>query len=216
VRDDVLTIISLLQSDNIFYTPTLIKEKVEKIREKFTHNTSDHLTLLNVFNQWKENKETSQTFARDHFLNEKALKKADDVKKQLKNYLNKINSPKPLSKEEETEIKYEEILNKIENQQDISLELSKKEDLILKCLLSGYFNNIARYSADNYFTTLKEKNICKVHPTSILIKNPKLGKQYEYLIYNDIIVTNKQYMKYCTLIRQELVKNYLNKFNTNI
>jgi HrpA-like RNA helicase len=206
VREEILTIISVLQTDNIFYTPSTIKEKVEKIREKFTHPTSDHLTLLNVFKQWTENKETNKNFAKDHFLNEKALKKAMDVKKQLRNYLNKIS---PKNTIEVQNLMIEEELNQIENKGDN--EISKKEELIIKCLLTGYFTNIAKYSSDNYFSTLKEKHLCKVHPTSILIKSPKLGKFYEYIIYNEIIVTNKQYLKTCTLIREELIKKYLNK-----
>jgi HrpA-like RNA helicase len=194
--------ISLLQTDSIFYTPSVIKEKAERVREKFTHQTSDHLTLLNVFNQWKENKQ-QPNWARDHFLNDKALRKAEDIKKQLKGYLDKIDTTnKEIVKDEEVE----KVINGIENKQP---DRNEYEDLIMKCLLTGYFTNIARYSGDNYFTTLRDKNVCKVHPTSILIKNPKLGKTYEYLIYTDMIVTNKQYLKGCSLIRQDIVKKYI-------
>ena len=35
VFNDIVSIVSLLQSDNILYTPSLQKEKIEKIREKF-------------------------------------------------------------------------------------------------------------------------------------------------------------------------------------
>ena len=210
VKDEILTIIALLQTDNIFYTPSVIKEKVEKIREKFTHQTSDHLTLLNVYNQWKENRDSNKHFTKDHFLNDKALKKAEDVKKQLKNYLNKIDKEKNV--EEENNLRIEEMLAKVENtNNDKSNEASKKEELIIKCLLTGYFSNIAKYYSDNYFNTIKDKHLCKIHPTSILIRNPKLGKFYEYIIYNDVIVTNKQYLKCCTLVREELVRKYLNK-----
>ncbi len=219
VRDGILTIISLLQTDNIFYTPSVIKEKVEKIREKFIHPSSDHLTLLNVFNQWKENRGNNRNFAKDHFLNEKSLKKANDIKKQLKNYLNKITG------ESDDEIlmrmgesKIEEMLEKIETgkgkmgMSEVNSALSsKREDLIVKCLLTGYFSNIAKYDSDNYFATLKEKTLCKVHPTSILIKNPKLGKTIEYLIYSEVIVTNRQYLKMCTLVRYELLQKYLSR-----
>jgi HrpA-like RNA helicase len=200
VKDDVLTIISVLQTDNIFYTPSVIKEKAEKIREKFTHQISDHLTFLNVFNQWKENI-NNRNWARDNFLNEKSLRKANDIKKQLKGYLDKINNKK------ETEMdKMENILNEIEDSKN---DKNEREDLIIKCLLTGYFTNIAKYSANNYFTTVREKITCKVHPTSILIKDPKLGKNYDYVIYNDLMVTNKHYIRCCTLVRHDVIKKYL-------
>jgi len=221
VREDILTIVSLLQTDNIFYTPSVIKEKVEKIREKFTHPSSDHLTLLNIFNQWKENRNVNQNFARDHFLNDKSLKKADDIRRQLKGYLSKLGGDVIEQQENDANDAndIEAFLERIDNKGsnlNLNNEMSKKEDLIVQCLLTGYFTNIAKYDSDNYFMTLKDKTLCKVHPTSILIKNPKLGKVFEYLIYTEIIVTNRQYFKSCTLVKHEFVKKYLNLSNIAI
>ena len=214
VRDDILTIISMIQTDNIFYTPSVIKEKVERIREKFIHPTSDHLTLLNVYKQWKENRST-QNWAKDHFLNEKSLSKAEDIKKQLKNYLNKIQQTK-LSLAEIEEDNMENLLDDIEKKNfGLEQEMNKKEELIIKCLLTGYFTNVARYNADNVFVTYKDKTVCKIHPTSNLIKQPKLGRSIEYLIYNEIIFTNREYLKMCTLVRYEFIKKYFdNNFIT--
>jgi len=207
VRDDMLTIISMLQTDNIFYTPSVIKEKVERIREKFLHPTSDHLTLLNVFKQWKENKCT-QNWSKEHFLNEKSLMKAEDIKKQLKNYLNKIQHSK-LSLPDIEDENMENLLDQIEKKNNnLEQEMNKREELIIKCLLTGYFTNVARYNADNVFVTCKDKTVCKIHPTSNLIKQPKLGRSYEYLLYNEIIYTNREYLKLCTLIRYDYVKKY--------
>lgn len=207
IRDDILTIISMIQTDNIFYTPSVIKEKVERIREKFIHPYSDHITLLNVYKQWKENRSVAN-WAREHFLNEKSLIKADDIKKQLKNYLTKIQLNKVSLMEIEEE-NMENLLDQIEKKSfGIEQETSKREELIFKCLLTGYFNNLARYTADNVFVTYKDKTVCKIHPTSNLIKQPKLGRQMEYLIYNEIIYTNREYLKMCTLVRYENVKKY--------
>lgn len=212
VRDDILTIISMIQTDNIFYTPSVIKEKVERIREKFIHPTSDHITLLNVYKQWKENR-NFPNWARDHFLNEKSLIKADDIKKQLKNYLNKIINTKT-TKAEIEESNLETLLDEIEKKGgNLEAEMNKREELIIKCLLTGFFNNLARYVSDNVFVTYKNKTICKIHPTSNIIKQPKLGRQIEYLIYNEIIYTNKEYLKMCTLVRYDYVKKY---FDSNL
>lgn len=202
----------MLQTDNIFYTPSVIKEKVERIREKFIHPTSDHLTLLNVYKQWKENR-SSQNWSRDHFLNEKSLLKAEDIKKQLKNYLNKIQHSR-LSFEDIENENMENLLNEIEKKNiSFQQDTNKKEELIIKCLLTGYFTNVARYNSDNVFVTYKDKTICKIHPTSNLIKQPKLGRTIEYLIYNEIIYTNREYLKMCTLVRYDLIKKY---FDSNL
>ena len=68
VQDEVLTIISVLQTDNIYFTPSNLKDKAEKIREKFTNPTSDHLTLLNIYNQWLENRKNEKIWAKVHYL----------------------------------------------------------------------------------------------------------------------------------------------------
>lgn len=75
---------------------------------------------------------------------------------QLKRYLHgiqkerrKLSSTLEESDYQDLEIKLEEIEEKRKN-----LETSKKEELILKCLIKGYFMNIAKYSSDNFFVTL--------------------------------------------------------------
>ena len=52
-----------------------------KKRKKFINYESDHLTLLNIFNFFKDllksrSKKEAVEFSREHFLNEKSLLKA--------------------------------------------------------------------------------------------------------------------------------------------
>lgn len=50
---EMLTIVSMLSVPSVFYRPKERMEEADAAREKFSVNESDHLTLLNVFNQWK-------------------------------------------------------------------------------------------------------------------------------------------------------------------
>jgi pre-mRNA-splicing factor ATP-dependent RNA helicase DHX38/PRP16 len=50
---EMLTIVSMLSVPSIFYRPKERMEEADAAREKFNVPESDHLTLLNVFNQWK-------------------------------------------------------------------------------------------------------------------------------------------------------------------
>lgn len=50
---EMLTIVSMLSVPSVFYRPKERQEESDAAREKFSVNESDHLTLLNVFNQWK-------------------------------------------------------------------------------------------------------------------------------------------------------------------
>ena len=50
---EMLTIVSMLSVPSVFYRPKERMEEADAAREKFNVPESDHLTLLNVFNQWK-------------------------------------------------------------------------------------------------------------------------------------------------------------------
>ena len=211
VFEDIVAIISVLQSDNIYYNPTNLREKIEKIREKYLDPISDHLSLKNIFNEYKK-ANNKEKFCKENFLNDKALAKSMEIYKQLMSYLEKIFMDEFKKKEINTQMeqKIEEIdkyLDKMKNKDNNE----NKNELIINCLLTGYFNNIAKYSNDNFFETLKGNQLCKIHPTSFLIKKPKLGKQYGYLIFNEMIITSKKYLKCCTLITQQQADKYISK-----
>ena len=220
VSDDIMIIVSLLQSDNIFYTPSTLKEKIDKIREKFINPISDHLTLLNVYIQWKES-ENKGALCKENYLNDKALRKTKDIYDQLKKYLTKIkiddykeNKEEMIKKEAISKV--EKMINVIEkgiNYLDNEERENRREELICKCLLTGFFDNIARYSNENFYSTVKGGMMCKVHPTSILIKKNRMSKEREFLLYNEMIVTSKRYLKCCTLLKEDWVSKYINKNN---
>lgn len=48
--------VSMLSVPSIFYRPKGREEEADSVREKFQVPESDHLTFLNVYNQWKQNK----------------------------------------------------------------------------------------------------------------------------------------------------------------
>ena len=214
VFNDIVSIVSLLQSDNILYTPSLQKEKIDKIREKFINPISDHLTLLNIFYQYKESSNKG-IFCREHYLNDKALSKANDIYLQLLKYLKKIKLDELSEDKEKIEKermdKINSFLDLIEKNKNIEDTNSIKEQLIIKCLLTGYKQNIARYSNDNIYTSIRGNMMCRLHPSSILIKKPRLAKEMKYVIYNEMIITSKKYLKCCTLVKEDLIDRNLIK-----
>ncbi len=50
---EMLTIVSMLSVPSVFYRPKERQEESDAAREKFSVTESDHLTLLNVYQQWK-------------------------------------------------------------------------------------------------------------------------------------------------------------------
>lgn len=49
-------LVSMLSVPSIFYRPKGREEEADGVREKFQVPESDHLTYLNVYLQWKQNK----------------------------------------------------------------------------------------------------------------------------------------------------------------
>ena len=72
---------ALLSVENILYAPKGMEKQIIKKRKKFVNYESDHLTLLNIFNFFKDviktkSKKEAVEFAREHFFNDKSLIKA--------------------------------------------------------------------------------------------------------------------------------------------
>jgi len=52
--EEILTIVSMLSVPSIFYRPKDKEIESDVAREKLYVPESDHLTLLNVYDQWKK------------------------------------------------------------------------------------------------------------------------------------------------------------------
>ena len=71
---DVLIIVSMLSVPSIFFRPRGREEDADAAKEKFQVPESDHLTYLNVYQQWKSNGYSGQ-WCGEHFIHVKAMRK---------------------------------------------------------------------------------------------------------------------------------------------
>jgi pre-mRNA-splicing factor ATP-dependent RNA helicase DHX38/PRP16 len=78
---EVVTIVSMLSVPSVFFRPPDRAEESDSAREKFFVPESDHLTLLNVYQQWKANGYRAE-WCSDHFLHAKGLRKAKEVRRR--------------------------------------------------------------------------------------------------------------------------------------
>ena len=60
----------MLSVPNVFFRPPDRAEESDSAREKFFVPESDHLTLLHIYQQWKNNRYSSE-WCNDHFLQNK-------------------------------------------------------------------------------------------------------------------------------------------------
>ena len=51
--DEVLTVVSMLSVDNVWYRPKEKQAQADQKKARFAQPEGDHLTLLAVYNAWK-------------------------------------------------------------------------------------------------------------------------------------------------------------------
>merc|ERR1712141_546789 len=65
--DEILTIVSMLSVQNVYYRPKEKQELADQKKAKFNQPEGDHLTLLAVYNAWKYSK-FSDPWCFDNFV----------------------------------------------------------------------------------------------------------------------------------------------------
>ncbi|KAI0238175.1 Pre-mRNA-splicing factor ATP-dependent RNA helicase PRP16 [Massospora cicadina] len=167
---EVLTIVSMLSVPNVFYRPKERLEESDAAREKFFVPESDHLTLLHVYNQWKANGYRDD-WCTAHFVHSKALFKAREVRTQLLDIMGAERLP--------------------------YVSCGSDWDVIRKCICAAYFHQAARLKGIGEYFHLRTGMPCQLHPTSALYG---MGFTPDYIVYNDLVMTSKEYMQCVTAV----------------
>ncbi|UKK00399.2 ATP-dependent helicase [Theileria orientalis] len=176
---EIITIISMLSVQNIFYRPPDKKEKSDQSRLRYFQTEGDHLTYLNIYQQWQKNS-FSNYYCYQNFLQYRALLKVQEIRKQLISILDHYN---------------------FHNFDKRSLDNSginmNKVERIQKSICSGFFHHSAKRDEESYRTLLDEQNVY-IHPSSSLYR-----RSPEYVIYHELVLTTKEYMRDLTVIKSK-------------
>ncbi|CBZ52892.1 hypothetical protein NCLIV_026800 [Neospora caninum Liverpool] len=167
---EVVTVVSMLSIPSIFYSPKERQDEAEATKEKFFVPESDHLTLLNVYQQWKRTQYSSSWCTR-HFVQPRAMKKAREVRAQLLDIMEQQGIP------------------------DVSC--GTDWDVIRKSICAGYFHNAAKLRGIGEYVNLRSSIPCHLHPTSSLYG---AGHTPDYVVYHEVILTTKEYMRNVTSV----------------
>eukprot|EP00698_Gefionella_okellyi_P007727 TRINITY_DN1885_c0_g1_i1.p1 TRINITY_DN1885_c0_g1~~TRINITY_DN1885_c0_g1_i1.p1 ORF type:complete len:1141 (-),score=301.42 TRINITY_DN1885_c0_g1_i1:995-4384(-) len=167
---EILIIVSMLSVPSVFFRPKDREEQSDSAREKFFVPESDHLTLLNVYQQWKTNG-YRQDWCSDHFIHHKAMKKAQEVRSQL--------------------------LDSMKAQKIELVSCGTSWDIVRKAICASYFHNAARLKGIGEYSNMRSGLACHLHPSSALYG---LGYTPEYIVYHELIMTSKEYMQCVTAV----------------
>ena len=155
--EEVITIASMLSVNNvIFYKPKDKAIHADNARKNFNKPHGDHLTLLNVFNQWKETNYSTQ-WCFENFIQHRSMRRARDVRDQLVQLMERV----------EIELK--------SNIGDV--------DSIIKCVTAGFFYHTAKLQKGGNYKTVKHNQSVQIHPSSALFQQVPRWLIYHELVF---------------------------------
>ncbi|KAG8070541.1 hypothetical protein GUJ93_ZPchr0006g44786 [Zizania palustris] len=166
--DEILTIIAMIQTGNIFYRPREKQAQADQKRAKFFQPEGDHLTLLAVYEAWKA-KNFSGPWCFENFVQSRSLRRAQDVRKQLLTIMDRYKL-------------------------DI-VAAGRNFTKIRKAITAGFFFHAARKDPQEGYRTLVENQPVYIHPSSALFQ-----RQPDWVIYHELVMTTKEYMREVTVI----------------
>jgi len=139
--DEILTIVSMLSVQNVFYRPKEKQAIADQRKAKFNQPEGDHLTLLAVYNSWKNNK-FSSAWCYENFVQQRTLKRSQDVRKQLLGIMDR-------------------------HKLDV-VSCGQSTTRVQKAICSGFFRNAAKKDPQEGYRTLVDAQMVAIHPSSAL------------------------------------------------
>ncbi|RVD84943.1 uncharacterized protein DFL_003279 [Arthrobotrys flagrans] len=174
---EILSITALLSVPQIFVRPPHKRKEADAAKAQFAHSDGDHLTMLNVYHAFKSQESgASQRWCLDNFLSFRSLTSADNVRNQLKVIMEK---------------------------QEIDMKTTPFNDRnyynnIRQALCAGFFMQVAKkMSTGKTYKTVKDNQDVLLHPSTVL------GQESEWVLYNEFVLTTKNYIRTVTSVKPE-------------
>jgi len=139
----------------IFYRP---KDKIvhaDHAMRNFWRPFGDHLTLINVYNQWVET-DYSMQWCFENFIQYRSMMRAHDVRDQLVGLLERVEVP---------------------------LKSNSDPEDIRKTVAAGYFYHTAKLQKDGMYKTTKHNQSVIIHPSSCLFREQPRWVIYHELVF---------------------------------
>nr|CAD7570303.1 unnamed protein product [Timema californicum] len=170
--EEIVSILSLVQVQNIFNKPSSgqasIKARVA--HRMFEVEEGDLVTLLNVYQSFMKHGGTKE-FCNKYFLNYRGLKRAQEIRQQMCQLLQKFDIP-IVSSNGDTE-------------------------KVCRCLTAGLFPNAAYLHYSGVYRTVRGQQDLHIHPTSVLYTL----EQPQWVLFCEILHTNRSYMRELTVVK---------------
>jgi ATP-dependent RNA helicase DHX8/PRP22 len=143
--EEMLTIVAMLSVQTVFYRPKEKQQQADQKKAKFHDPHGDHLTLLNVYNAWKQSR-YSDPWCFENFIQKRQIARGRDVRQQLVSIM--------------TRYKHQIV------------SCGRNTLKVRQALCAGFFRNSARKDPQEGYKTLIEGTPVYMHPSSALFGKP--------------------------------------------
>jgi ATP-dependent RNA helicase DHX8/PRP22 len=154
--EEVLTIVAMMSVESVFFRPKEKQAQADQKKAKFHQPEGDHLTLLAVYEAWANSK-FSNPWCYENFIQARAIRRAQDVRKQLLSILDRYKM-------------------------DV-VSCGKNFNKVRRAIVAGYFANTAKKDPQEGYRTMVEGQPVYIHPSSALFnKSPEWVLYHELVL----------------------------------
>eukprot|EP00842_Homolaphlyctis_polyrhiza_P007123 jgi/Hompol1/9/HPOL_001305-RA len=167
---EAITVVAMLSVDPVFFSPHDKREEATAAKKKFMNFDGDHITLLNTAKAYlSAGGDTG--WCNDNFINSRSMRQIMDIRKQLAQFCDQVGIPS-------------------------SVSCGNDHESLLKCILSGFFRNVAIRQHDGSFRTLVSRQTVHIHPSSVLF-----GSKTPSVMFSEWVHTSRQYLRNVSTIQ---------------
>ncbi|XP_073429067.1 probable ATP-dependent RNA helicase DHX40 isoform X1 [Dendrobates tinctorius] len=193
-EDVLLPVAAMLSVEHVFIQSAVTQKQKEaeeshKTISEMAGGNNDFATLFFIFEQCKSS-DNPVSWCHKHAVHWRAVKSAFSVEKQLRDITTK--------------------LKQLKNFPVQSSDIPKNE-ILQRCLCAGFFSNVARKSIGRTFCKMDGNgSMVHIHPSSVLF-----GQEVhlEWILFHNVLVTSKIFVRTVCPIRYEWVKDLLPKLH---
>ncbi|CAE7148396.1 unnamed protein product [Rhizoctonia solani] len=171
--NEILTIVAMLSVPNVWLRPNNQRKEADAAKALLTVPDGDHLTLLNVYNNYYNNKD-DKNWCWNNYLSQRALQQAENVRNQLERSMERFD------------------LDLVGTADPRKLYLQ-----IRQALICGFFMQVAHKGEKNTYVTVKDHQVVGLHPSCGLDSTP------EWVLFNEFVLTTRPFIRTVTDIRPE-------------
>ncbi|KAF7296568.1 hypothetical protein HMN09_01063900 [Mycena chlorophos] len=187
---EILDIVSVLASSSkLFLDVSDKRSEIADVRRKLVHPSGDHLTLLNTVRGYstvgiadastqengKAGRNARREWARQHFVNERTLREAANIRDQLRVSCERAGF-------------------------DWKVSCGDAEEPVLLALSHGLAQNAALITPDGTYKQTAGQQIVKIHPSSTMA-----DKKVPAIIFDELVYTNQIYARGVSSIQKSFL-----------